>query len=31
MLGFSNPIKIEKEDFQGIINPLESITIDGIK
>ena len=30
MLGFSNPIKIEKEDFQGIINPLESITIDGI-
>jgi len=31
MLGFSNPIKIEKEDFQGIINPLESITIDGIE
>ena len=30
MLGFSNPIQIEKEDFQGIINPLESITIDGI-
>ena len=30
MLGFSNPINIEKEDFQGIINPLESITIDGI-
>ncbi len=30
MLGFSNPIRTEKKEFKGVINPLEPIVIDGI-
>ena len=30
MLGFSNPIRTEKKEFNGVINPLEPIVIDGI-
>ena len=30
MMGFSNPIRTDKEEFKGIINPLEPINIDGI-
>jgi parallel beta-helix repeat protein len=30
ILGFSNPIRTEKEEFAGIIDPLSPITIDGI-
>ena len=30
MLGFSNPIRTEKKEFKGVINPLEPIEIDGI-
>tara|TARA_Y100000768_G_scaffold372851_1_gene340917 strand:+ start:93 stop:1346 length:1254 start_codon:yes stop_codon:yes gene_type:complete len=30
MLGFSNPIRTDKEEFKGAINPLEPINIDGI-
>ena len=30
MLGFSNPIRTDKEEFKGVINPLEPINIDGI-
>ena len=30
MLGFSNPIRTEKKEFKGVINPLEPILIDGI-
>ena len=30
MMGFSNPIRTNKEEFKGVINPLEPINIDGI-
>jgi parallel beta-helix repeat protein len=30
ILGLSNPIRTEKEEFAGIIDPLSPITIDGI-
>ena len=30
VLGFSNPIRTEKKEFKGVINPLEPIVIDGI-
>ncbi len=30
MLGFSNPVRTEKKEFKGVINPLEPIVIDGI-
>ena len=30
MMGFSNPIRTDKEEFKGVINPLEPINIDGI-
>ena len=30
MLGLSNPIRTEKKEFKGVINPLEPIVIDGI-
>ena len=31
ILGFSNPIKTEKKEFTGAINPLEPIVINGIQ
>ena len=31
ILGFSNPIKTEKKEFTGAINPLEPIVISGIQ
>ena len=30
MLGFSKPVKTEKKEFNGIIDPLEPIVIDGL-
>ena len=30
MLGFSNPIRKDKKEFKGVINPLEPIVIDGL-
>ena len=30
MLGFASPIRTDKEEFEGVINPLEPIKIDGI-
>jgi len=30
MLGFNSPIRTDKEEFKGVINPLEPINIDGI-
>ena len=30
MLGFSNPVRTEKKEFKGVVNPLEPIVIDGI-
>ena len=30
MLGFTNPIRTDKKEFKGVINPLEPIVIDGI-
>ena len=30
ILGFSNPIRTEKEEFSGTVEPLSPITIDGI-
>jgi hypothetical protein len=29
-MGFSNPTRTDKEEFKGVINPLEPIVIDGI-
>ena len=30
MLGFTNPIRTDKKEFKGVINPLEPIVIDGM-
>jgi parallel beta-helix repeat protein len=30
MMGFSNPVRTDIEEFKGVINPLEPINIDGI-
>ena len=30
MLGISSPIRTDKNEFKGVINPLEPINIDGI-
>ena len=30
MLGFTSPIRTDKEEFKGVINPLEPININGI-
>tara|TARA_B100001093_G_scaffold455185_1_gene465103 strand:- start:3491 stop:4696 length:1206 start_codon:yes stop_codon:yes gene_type:complete len=30
MMGFSNPTRTDKNEFKGVINPLEPIVIDGI-
>ena len=30
ILGFSSPIRTDKNEFDGVINPLKPINIDGI-
>ena len=30
IMGFSNPTRTDKNEFKGVINPLEPIVIDGI-